>query len=71
MKMFFRVKSEDERSVCVCVGGVYSEDDGSITPRASLKKEGIKGNLSEGEKGLKLFIDDTEPHSESFCANLV
>lgn len=57
MKMF------SERIRGVCVVGVCSEDGGSITPRASLKKEGIKGNLSEGEKGF--FIDDTEPHSES------
>lgn len=52
------------REVCVCMVEVCSEGGGSITPTAALKKVGIKRNLSEGEKGPKVFIDDTEPHTK-------
>ena len=39
-----------------CKGGGYIEDDGSITLRASPEKEGIKRNLSEGEKVLSFLV---------------
>lgn len=40
--------------VAVMLG--YIEDEGSITPRASLEEERIKKNLSEGEKVSSFLV---------------
>lgn len=39
---------------CECWG--YIEDEGSISPRASLEEERIKKNLSEGEKVSSFLV---------------